>query len=208
MVTLLSSENMEKHSYSPLSQGKESDEDSVKKPSFLSHLVSSWLSPTMRLGYSRPLEEDDVPLTAVGQEDTADLTLKLQTALNAEPPTEDKERSKKLWRSLLRVISPLDYATFICTMLGDSICRFVQPVLMRLLLWNLSNNPGVNGWSFGLAIGISSTLFLQPFFKSHCEYVANVIAAKMRSSLRGIVYQKVQLIFKKISKNIVYFSKQ
>lgn len=188
---------MEKHSYSPLSQSKESDEDSTKKPGFLSHLTFSWLSPTMKLGYSRPLEENDVPLTAVGQEDTADLTLKLQAALNAQPLTEEKEKKKRLWRCLLRVFSPLDYAMFICTMLGDSICRFVQPVLMSLLLWNLTNYPeGVTPWSLVLATGISFTLFLQPFFKSHCEYVANVIAAKLRSSLRGIVYQKVKFNFK------------
>ncbi|KAJ7333568.1 hypothetical protein OS493_017106 [Desmophyllum pertusum] len=187
---------MEKHPYSPLSQGKEIDEGTTKKPGFLSHLMFSWLSPTMKLGYSRPLEETDVPLTAVGQEDTADLTLKLQTALNAEPPAEDQGRKKQLWRCLLRVIGPLDYATFICTMLGDSVCRFVQPVLLSLLLWNLSNNPeGVTRWSFVLAAGIAFTLFLQPFFKSHCEYVANVIAAKVRSSLRGIVYQKVPFKF-------------
>ncbi|XP_078359498.1 ATP-binding cassette sub-family C member 4-like [Oculina patagonica] len=81
---------------------------------------------------------------------------------------------------------------FICTMLGDSICRFVQPVLMSLLLWNLTNfRDGVTPWNLVLATGISFTLFLQPFFKSHCEYVANVIAAKLRSSLRGIVYQKI-----------------
>lgn len=196
-LTFLSSERMERHSYSPLSQGKENDEDSEKKPGFLSHLAFSWLSPTMKLGYSRPLEENDVPLTAVGQEDTADLTRKLQTALNAQTPTEDKERKRRLWRYLLRVISPLDYAAFLFTMLGDSICRFVQPVLMSLLLRNLSKYPeGVTQWSLVLATGISFTLFLQPFFKSHCEYVANVIAAKVRSSLRGIVYQKVKLNFK------------
>lgn len=188
---------MEKHSYSPLSQSKESDEDSTKKPGFLSHLTFSWLSPTMKLGYSRPLEENDVPLTAVGQEDTADLTLKLQAALNAQPLTEEKQKKKRLWRCLLRVISPLDYAMFICTMLGDSICRFVQPVLMSLLLWNLTNYlKGVTPWSLVLATGMSFTLFLQPFFKSHCEYVANVIAAKLRSSLRAIVYQKVKFNFK------------
>lgn len=189
---------MEKHPYSPLSQGKETEDDTTKPPSCLSHLMFSWLSSTMKLGYSRPLEEDDVPLTAVGQEDTIDLTVKLQTALNAEPgPTTAKGGKKKLWRCLLKVIGPLDYAAFIGTMLGDSICRFVQPVLTSLLLWEISNNPEHGRrWSLAFATGIALTLFLQPFFKSHCEYVANVIAAKIRSSLRGILYQKVQFNFK------------
>lgn len=183
---------MEKHPYSPLSQGEAVDEDRTKnEPGFLSHLMFSWLSATMSLGYSRPLEENDVPLTAVGQEDTADLTMKLQNALH-ETATDSKGRKKKLWRCLLRVISLLDYVTFIGTMLGDSICGFVQPVLMSFLLWELKNNPErLTRWSFVLASGIALSLFLQPFFKSHCEYAANVIASKIRSALRGIMYQKV-----------------
>lgn len=183
---------MENYSYSPLSHGNRVNEDDTKTPGCFHHLMFSWLSGTMSLGYSRPLEENDVPLTAVGQEDTADLTHKLKNALN-ETPTDSKGRRKKLWRCLLRVIRPLDYATYVGTMLGDAICAFIQPVLMSLLLWELNNDPeGLTYWSYALAFGMAFTLFLQPFFKSHCEYAANVIAAKIRSALRGIMYQKVR----------------
>lgn len=186
---------MEKQSYSPLSQGESVDLDETKTTSCFRHLMFSWLSATMSLGFSRPLEENDVPLTAVGQEDSADLTFKLQIALK-EPSTDDSRGREKLWRCLLKVINPMDYATFIGTMLGDSICAFIQPVLMSLLLWELKKNPeGPSRWGFVLASAMAFTLLLQPFLKSHCEYVANVIAAKMRSSLRGIIYQKVRRIF-------------
>ena len=202
MLSSFFSENMEKHSYSPIPQGKAVDEYTAKTPGWVSHLMFSWLSATMRLGYSRPLEENDVPMTAVGQEDTADLTLKLQNALN-ETPTDSKGR-KKLWRCLLRIINPLDYAVYIGTMLGDSICGFIQPVLMNLIFWELKNDPGrLSYWNFVLASGMAFTLFLQPFFKSHCEYAANVIAAKIRSSLRGIMYQKVKYLYPLI-KSIEY----
>ena len=183
---------MEKYFYSPLTRGNRLNGDDSKTPGCLHHVMFSWLSGTMSLGYSRPLEEDDVPLTAVGQEDTADLTHKLQNALN-EAPSDSKGRRQKLWSCLLRVIRPLDYATYIGTMLGDAICGFIQPVLMSLLLWELNDDPqGLSYWSFALASGMAFTLFLQPFFKSHCEYAANVIAAKIRSALRGIIYQKVR----------------
>ena len=182
---------MTDHPYSPISQGKTVDEDTTNKPGFFPHLMFSWLSATMSLGYSRALEENDVPLTAFGQENTADLTLKLENAL-IDTSIDGKRRKKKLWRSLLRVISPLNYAVYISTMLGESICRFFQPVLVSLLLWELSNNPkGVTQWGFVLASGLIVTLFLRPFCKNHFEYAAMVIVSKMRSSLRGIIYQKV-----------------
>lgn len=185
---------MKQQPYSPLSEENVLDDGQQKaqQPGFFAHLMFSWLSATMRLGYSHPLEENDVPLTAVGQEDTAELTLKLQTSSLQEPSVGHKRRKRKLWRCLLSLINPVEYITFICTMLGDSVCRFVQPVVMSHLLWELSNNrDSLTRWSLMLASCLAVTLFLQPFLTTHCDYTANVIAAKLIASLRGIMYQKV-----------------
>lgn len=197
---------MKKHLYSPLSQSTEvnQEETAASQPGFLSQLMFSWLSATMRLGYSRPLEEDDVPLTAVGQEDTADLVFKLHRTLD-ETSLDQEGRNRKLWRCLLPLMSSLDYVMYICTMLGESVCRFTQPVMMSLLLWELSNNPDrLTRWSLVLASCLAVTLFLQPFLKAHYDYTANVIAAKLIASLRGIMYQKVKFKFLKLTLSLLY----
>ena len=184
---------MRNYLYRELPQCHIDDEGETKPRGYFSHFLFSWISETIRLGYYRPLEETDIPLTAVGQEDTADLTLKLQNALYESSAGTNRRRAK-LWRCLLKVISPLDYSVYIGTMLGDSICGFIQPLLMSFLLLELKTRPedDFTSWRFVLASGMAFTLFLQPFFKSHSEYTAKVIAAKMRSSIRGIVYQKVK----------------
>jgi hypothetical protein len=179
-------------------QGKLKKELSLEeKASLASKLFFSWLSPMIKIGYTRPLELDDIPILHTGNK-AEDATNLLERAWNTSlsdaslAPSSDDDESLPKTISLARVIGKVcwyPYLKIVPVTLLAVICQFVAPLLLRSLIGFIgSDRPDSEGYFY---IGL---IFVFNLFSVLCEvYATNQmshLAFKIKSGLIGMIYRK------------------
>eukprot|EP00943_MAST-04B_sp_MAST-4B-sp1_P003980 g3980.t1 len=176
-------------------QGKLKKELSLEeKTSLSSKLFFSWLSPMIRIGYTRPLELEDIPMLHTGNK-AENATNLLERAWNkalSDASNSDDDVSLPKTISLARVISQVcwyPYLKIVPITLLAVICQFVAPLLLQSLIRFIgSDRPDSEGYFY---IGL---IFVFNVFSVVCEVYANNqmshLAFKIKSGLIGMIYRK------------------
>ena len=125
-----------------------------EKASFCSRLFFNWLSPMIKIGYSRPLEEYDIPILHTDNR-AKDATDRFEHVWNEaydkamlEMNHNDKSLSSSI--SLARIIGKVclyPYLKILPFNLLSIVCQFITPVLLQnLILFIGSDRPDSEGY--------------------------------------------------------------
>jgi hypothetical protein len=180
-------------------QGKlKKDLSLEEKASLCSKLFFGWLSPMIKIGYTRPLELGDIPMLHTGNKAEHATNLvehawnKALSDASLAPNSDDDDVSLPKTVSLLRVIGQVcwyPYLKIVPVTILAVICQFVAPLLLQSLIRFIgSDRPDSEGYFY---IGL---IFVFNVFSIVCEaYATNQLthlALKIKSGLIGMIYRK------------------
>ena len=155
-------------------------------------LTFSWISGVLKAGSRRPLQQSDF-LDLPEQDETKHLTVKLQKGWKHEV-----ERSRKngceprLWKIVVKLLSPHDIFFAIFTGLVDSVSRFTQPLLLGYFLSLLMHPDDSHRYLlYGCAGIMMATVTVRSLAMHQYDYNSLYLGMRLRSALKGIVYIKV-----------------
>lgn len=186
-------------------------DDEENRPSFLSNITCSWLTPLFKTASQRPLEQDDLP-NLFGQIPSKLTFEKYQRNWKAEKKT----KNPKLWRVILKSMEwRMLLANIACSFLASSF-QILLPVLLFLLLkecnaveqhnklWNDTISQGnqiispttsfikkINLPIGMYIIGISLVSFFGNYFKSEVINIGCLQGTTIQSGLISLIYNKV-----------------
>lgn len=154
-------------------------------------LTFSWLNSIMRLGFSRPLVDDD--LYGLNPEDQAPLlAIKFKKAWEIEC----KRPKPKLLRALSRAFGPTMYIAAIFKLLQD-LLAFVQPELLNLFISYISDRNNILeedrpkqeiGWE--IACGMFGVALIQSISLHQYFHRVYKTGMRVRSGVMTAVYDK------------------
>ena len=176
--------------YDELEDGEEEEEEEETPEDAagpLSTIVFSWMSPLLALGYSRPLESEDLyPL--IRADDPANLATKLRTAFEVR-----RKKGMKAEKALLgALVSAFGGYYFVgCgfKFIYDT-CQLAQPLLLSALLKALGHLPNrtKDAYLISLAIVLNamlSTSVLHQYFQRTYR-----TGMRLKSSATSLVFEK------------------
>ena len=103
-----------------------------------------------------------------------------------------KEKNPRLWRALRRLSPWYHYVTILLLTSLRLICNLLQPVLLSFMLSTLIEAP-TNGkyraYIYGLGICLSALGLV--FAQVHYEFLASIVAMRIRIALVGLLYKRV-----------------
>ena len=172
---------------------KVTNDADTEKVGFLSLLFFQWMNSVFKVGSERALEENDF-LPLAKENTSCSVTKQLQAKWNDEK-TKCKRNGKrpKLWKSIMKMLSVKEVVFLISTGGLLSLCRVLQPLLLGYLLLSLTSTEEAhrNPFLYGLALtmGINSFIGIQSMH--HLAYTCDLLAVRISSALKGLVYHKV-----------------
>ena len=163
---------------------KISTNEHKEKVSFLSFLLFQWLNSLFKIGSERPLDENDfLPLQ---KENFASfLTDKLQENWN-------KEKSPKLWKCVIKLISVKDVMIIGFTNAVYSISILLKPLLLGYLISILmSAEPKKDNLLYGCTFLLCINALIGALAMHHHDYRCELLSIRISCALKGLVYHKV-----------------
>ena len=167
---------------------------SVQNPretaSFLSLLTFSWLNNVLKLGSKQPLEEEHLlPLEPSFQAEK--LIADLEREWMAEERASEQNSTKpRLWRAMMKVISPRDYVTLGLLRVFYSLTMNILPLILWFFLRSISSeNSYTSALPFVICISLAS--IARSVFVSQGVFKAERLTIKLKVALTGLVYKKV-----------------
>ena len=173
---------MQNYSYRRL----EVDENKQSKHGVCSLFLQSWLTPVMKKGNKSPLEFNDL-VDFPGNIPAKELTNRIEILWRNETLKSD---SPKLWLALFKLVAKRDLAFCILTYMLYSCCRIAKPVFLYFLLTEMNLKKRTYP-AYLYAVGLTCSLVVELFLKSHYFLRAYLVAAQVRSALIALVYKKV-----------------
>ncbi|CAO3622955.1 unnamed protein product [Cunninghamella blakesleeana] len=172
------------------------DEDSLECPeensNIFSRLTFEWMTPLMRLGYSKPLTMDD--LWNLNHED--------QSAIVGEKfekywSIEMQKEKPSLMRALIYSVGGPFFLAALFKLLQD-ILQFTQPMLLRsLMLWvasYASDSPEPAYVGVFIAVGMFVTAACQTMFLHQYFHRCFLTGMRIRAALVTSIYRKTLLL--------------
>ena len=168
-----------------------SDED-VKKVSFWSVLSFQWMNSILKIGNKQALEESDfLPLSK--ENTTCSVTEQLLTNWKKEKAKcKENEKKPKLWKSVAKMLSAQE--AMIIVFLGSlvSFSRLIQPLFLGYLVSALmSAEPQKTYLLYGCAFAMCITSLIGNLALHNLCYTCEVLAIRLSSALKGLIYLKV-----------------
>ena len=171
---------------------KISTNEDKEKVSFLSFLLFQWLNSLFKIGSERPLDENDfLPLQ---KENFASfLTDKLQENWNKEKTKCNRnQKSPKLWKSVIKLISVKDVMIIGFTNAVYSISNLLKPLLLGYLISILmSAEPKKDNLRYGCTFLICINALIGSLGMHHHDYRCELLGIRISCALKGLVYHKV-----------------
>ncbi|KAJ4831189.1 ATP-binding cassette sub- C member 8 [Turnera subulata] len=176
--------------FDPLLEKKdEKNRSKLEHASFLTKLTFSWINPLLSLGYSKPLDLEDIP--SLVPEDEANLAY---------------QKFAHAWDSLVRDKSSDNTRNFVVRALAKvhfrenifvGICSFLRTVavvVLPLVLYAFINYSNLDEQNLHQGLSIVGCLILVKVVESlsqrHCFFYSRRSGMRMRSALMVAVYQK------------------
>ncbi|KAJ9179309.1 hypothetical protein P3X46_011116 [Hevea brasiliensis] len=157
--------------------------------SFLSKLMFSWINPLLKLGYSKPLNLEDIP--SLDPEDEANIAYqKFAIAWDSlvRENNSYNTRNLVLW-AVTNVHFKENIFVGVCALL-----RTIAVVVLPLLLYAFVNYSNLDQQNLYHGLSIVGCLFLVKIVESlsqrHCFFLSRLSGMRMRSALMVAVYQK------------------
>ncbi|KAL9956480.1 hypothetical protein ACROYT_G037960 [Oculina patagonica] len=176
---------------------KISSDDDVEKVSFVSLLLFQWMNSVFKIGNKRALEECDfLPLSK--ENTTRSLTEQLQTNWNREKANcKENGKKPKLWKSVTKMLSVEDAMIFIFLSILYSFSRLTQPLFLGYFVSTLmSAEPQRNPLLYSCALAMCINALIGALAVHHLCYTGELVAIRMSSALKGLVYHKTLFLSK------------
>ena len=171
------------------------EEPSREKPSLLSLLSFHWMTETFKIGNYRPLEKSDL-LPNDETNKTKALTEKLQTLWHDEKEMRQKCGKKpRLWICVWKLLPFKEIFTTLILSMADIICRVLQPLLLGIILSNLTsqNQDKTVMYACAALLGVTS---MGRSLATHLRcWIAEGHGSKLCCALKGIMYAKVSFSY-------------
>ena len=168
-------------------------------PGFFSHLIFQWITPTLRLGKQRALENEDLS-PVIWQATTKELTENLQNLWNNDLENGRKTgKNPRLWKTVLRSLSIKRVLFLITSKLLESGCQLLQAIFLSFLLSSAiekDTDPGAKTMLmvYLYAFGLCLFSVFQVFFSSHLNYLGYLTGTHVRGAVCGLLYKKVNML--------------
>ncbi|KAJ7394429.1 hypothetical protein OS493_000238 [Desmophyllum pertusum] len=181
----------------------EDDKETRKAYSLFSLLTFSWISDVFKTGSQRPLQQSDF-LDVPEEDETNQLTEELQEKWNDElERSRQNGRVPRLWKTVLKLLSPTDILFVIFTGLVDSIGRFTQPFLLGYFLSALMHPDESHRYLlYGCTVLMMVTVVVRSLAMHQYDYKSLYLGMQLRSALKGIVYIKVNSV-RSVTSNVI-----
>ena len=171
-----------------------STDDDKEKPSFVCLLFFRWMNTVFKTGSERALEQDDF-LHLSKQNSTCLLTEQLQASWNKErTKCKANEKKPKLWKSIVKLVSAKDAMLMSVTIVLCTISRLLQPLFLGYLTATLMAAESQRNYLlYGCALAMCLNAFIGSLGQHHFDYRCEVMAIRISSALKGLIYSKVSL---------------
>ncbi|XP_050231387.1 ABC transporter C family member 8 isoform X2 [Mercurialis annua] len=185
-----SEQDADKNLFEPLiGEWKVKDQSELANASFLSKLTFSWINPLLRLGYSKPLDLEDVP--SLVPEDGADVAY---------------QKFAHAWESLVRGKNSINTRNLVIEAVRNvhfkenivigvfALLRAIAVAVVPLLLFAFVNYSNLEEENLYHGLSIVGCLMLVKLVESlsqrHSYFLGRQSGMRMRSALMVAVYQK------------------
>ena len=162
----------------------ESSKSPEENASFFSTLIFDWLTPLLRVGYTRPLQAQDMPNLS-----RVDSISSLTDDLEQSWLRQTRDGKKSFFRALASSYGTKFLLTGILKLIQD-LMLFVGPYLLKLLL-EFMEDPSAPFWHgllYAFLMGLAAvfqSIFLHAYF-----FRVFRIGQQIRASVSGMVYRK------------------
>lgn len=171
------------------------EEPSREKPGLMSLLSFHWITETFKTGNCRPLEKSDL-LPNDEDNKTKALTEKLQILWHDEKEMRQKCGKKpRLWICVCKLLPFKEIFTIVILNMAQSICRVLRPLLLGIILSNLTPQNQDKTVMYACAALLCVTSMGGNLAKHLRRWVAEGHGAKICCALKGIIYAKVSLSY-------------
>ena len=168
---------------------------SREKPGLMSLLSFHWISETFKTGNCRPLEKSDLLPNDEGNKTKA-LTEKLQTLWHDEKQMRHRCGKKpRLWLCVCKLFPLKDIFTIIFLSIADVICRILRPLLLGIILSNLTSQNQDKPIMYACAVLLGVTSMGRNISTHIRSWMAEGYGAKLCCALKGIMYAKVSISY-------------
>eukprot|EP00257_Ricinus_communis_P009080 XP_002527423.2 ABC transporter C family member 8 isoform X1 [Ricinus communis] len=178
-----------KNLFEPLLGAKEVKNQKLAHASFLSNLTFSWINPLLKLGYSKPLDDEDIP--SLLPEDEADIAY---------------QKFAHAWDSLIRENNSNDTGNLVLEAVAKvhlkenifigtyALLRAIAVAVLPLLLYAFVNYSNLDQQNLYQGLSIVGCLILVKVVESLSQrrsfFLARQSGMRIRSALMVAVYQK------------------
>ncbi|KAH8514551.1 hypothetical protein Peur_058121 [Populus x canadensis] len=174
----------------PLLGGKdEKNRSKLYRASFLSRLTFSWISPLLGLGYTKPLDREDIP-SLVPEDEANAAYQKFASAWDSLVREKSSNSTKNL---VLQAVAKIHFKENISV----GICAFLRTlavVALPLLLYAFVNYSNLDEQNLHQGLSIVGGLILVKVVESlsqrHCFFYSRQSGMRMRSALMVAIYKK------------------
>ncbi|KAJ6389507.1 hypothetical protein OIU77_027769 [Salix suchowensis] len=174
----------------PLIGGKDvKNRSKLYRASFLSRLTFSWISPVLGLGYSKPLDLEDIP-SLVPEDEANEAYQKFAFAWDSLVREKGASSAKNL---VLQAVGKVHFKENISV----GICAFLRTMAVSalpLFLYAFVNYSNLNEQNLYQGLSIVGGLILVKVVESlsqrHCFFYSRKSGMRIRSALMVAIYQK------------------
>ncbi|KAJ6348226.1 hypothetical protein OIU76_004656 [Salix suchowensis] len=174
----------------PLIGGKDvKNRSKLYRASFLSRLTFSWISPVLGLGYSKPLDLEDIP-SLVPEDEANEAYQKFAFAWDSLVREKGASSTKNL---VLQAVGKVHFKENISV----GICAFLRTMAVSalpLFLYAFVNYSNLNEQNLYQGLSIVGGLILVKVVESlsqrHCFFYSRKSGMRIRSALMVAIYQK------------------
>ncbi|PFX16866.1 Multidrug resistance-associated protein 4 [Stylophora pistillata] len=164
----------------------------LERAHIFSLLFFWWMNDTLKLGYQRPLQDEDL-LPLQEELKTETLVDKLEAEwLKESAICTRRNKQPCLWRVAFKMFSLKKYLKLVAVKLTHSLSNILLPIMVWLFLSSLSENADVNQSSTILqVVAISFLTVVKGMSHHHSFFLAGIFALQLKVSAIGLIYKKI-----------------
>ncbi len=172
----------------PENQAEDASIPPEDRATFLSYLLFGWMDQTLRVGWTRALEKEDLPSTpdSVGREEN------LQDFADAWSPSERQAHLGKIFTVLARLHWKRWLLAYVLGIASVSLI-FAKPHLLKCLIGHVTSDE--EQWK---GILYASLLLITHFFctllLTHCSHQLTLVGIQVQNELLSAVYMKQSVL--------------
>lgn len=157
-----------------------------------SYLFFTWLNGLLKLGYQRPLTDDDL-LELSDDNKAQDLVAKLHVLWMEEMNSAEKRgRKPRLWKAMWKLLFR-DVIIFTTVKLMDDAVQFTLVVSVWFYLTLLEEGSHMDHkYASGLVACIGILSLIRVLFVHHYAYLSLSAGVRLKSAVIGLIYKKVR----------------